>query len=423
MDKKIILPLGATWIASVAAAFYAGQLQPTSSEDSASLSSSEKGKGRHTAGHSSSSNDRTAKSSRVRTSLQSASNQSAKTIQDINHITNPVERSRRLLAYIDTLSPQQLQQAIIDFRAMDMTRQRMGEYSMLLHAWGQADPTAALAYAKENTGNEFARQQILASWASYNTDAALTWARENHKGEGGNPWLVGVIKGIAASDTTLATSVMQELPYSEERGDALKEIIPHVAQLGLANAEVWLNQISDEGLRNSATSYLAESLATQDPEGTAQWVTQINDTKSRERAIGQVVEVWVERDPQQARQWFDSLSTTDQAAASDDFIESYASKDPNQAADWLDENSSAENYQKLLKSFAQGSSYKDPELALNYANELEDDKDRSRTVGRALWALHNQDPAKAEAWTQNNEVPPRIQEYLDKRKRGGRDGK
>ena len=74
---------------------------------------------------------------------------------------NPLERNRALLAFIDQLGPGDFEQAVASFRSLGITDDRMGEYSLLLTAWGQADPISALTYAKANTGNNFATDTIL----------------------------------------------------------------------------------------------------------------------------------------------------------------------------------------------------------------------------------------------------------------------
>ena len=84
---------------------------------------------------------------------------------------------------------------------------------MLLSAWAKHDPLAALDYASANTGSPFARQSILTSWAATDPIAAMRWAEDNHEGNEANPWMVGVIRGIAASDPERATQLMNSMPY------------------------------------------------------------------------------------------------------------------------------------------------------------------------------------------------------------------
>jgi hypothetical protein len=82
------------------------------------------------------------------------------------------------------------------------------------------------AYAKEKTGTNFARQTILSAWAKNDTEGAVAWARDNFdsdaKGADANPWIVGVIEGISSIDLGRATELLEELPFSRGRGQALR---------------------------------------------------------------------------------------------------------------------------------------------------------------------------------------------------------
>jgi hypothetical protein len=422
MNAKLTLPLAGAWFISIAGAYFIGAKQEQKSTDrtvvqsentpsanfqrsSASLS------GGQSAAAPTNSGAVRSSSSTPRSSSQTSGYSS---ISPISRIADPVERSRSLLNFIEGLSPDQFEAAIADFRASGMARERRAEYSMLLQAWGKVDPLAALAYTTENTQGDDASQEVLAAWASNNPTAALTWARENYTGDSANPYLVGVVKGLVDSNPSLATQVLQELPYSEERGEALRELIPYIAQMGINGANNWLSTIEDTRLINGASAYMAEHLARQSPESASEWAMSLPEGDGRNRAINEVMDTWARRDIEGARTWLDSLPLQDQLSAGPEFVSSLASQDANAAADWVDEQIDAPNYQELLKEFAQGATRSDPVLALNYGNELEDESDRSRTVGRALWTLYRQDKESARNWIQSNELPERVSRYVDR---------
>jgi hypothetical protein len=317
-----------------------------------------------------------------------------------------------MLNLIDSLRPDEFESVVVDFRALGMTRERMAEYSMLLHAWGKVDPLGAISYSQENSQSDYAEKEILASWATHNPNAALAWARENHDSDKANPYLVGIIRGLAGSNRTLATQVLQELPFSGERAEALRSMAPHIASLGLDGALQWLNGIEDPKLISGASAYLASQFSKQDPAMGADWVSRIKDETAREKALSKVVDNWTDQDPSAAKAWIATLPREDQLKAGPEFISSYAKQDANAAADWLDSNANASNYQELLREFAEGATRSDPVLALNYGNELDDESSRSRTVGRALWTLYKKDKSQAQNWIQNNDVPERLKRHV-----------
>jgi hypothetical protein len=122
---------------------------------------------------------------------------------------NALVRNRSLLALIDQLAPGEFEAAVAHFRSLGLTEDRMGEYALLLTAWAELDPTAALIYARENTQNGFATETILSAWATKDSEAAVRWAQANHQGDGANPYMPGIIRGIAASDPARATAALQ----------------------------------------------------------------------------------------------------------------------------------------------------------------------------------------------------------------------
>lgn len=419
MNTKIILPVAGAWVTTLAAAYFLGSSTapaPDSATDSAHSDSVAYSSNRsHISSAGSqggtSSNSRLNRSSRT-SNFTSQASASASSIQSISSLSDPLERSRQMLELIDSLGPGDFEATVADFRALGMTRERMGEYNMLLHAWGKVDPLGAISYAQANSRSDHAVQEVLASWATSNPNAALTWARENHDSEKANPYLVGIIGGLADTNPTLATQVLQELPFSEERGEALRSMVPYIAQLGVEGANDWLAGIEDPKLIGGASAYLADHFSKQDPTVGAQWVSSIEDSAARQRAISEVVDNWADKDPVAAQAWIESLSPDDQLTAGPEFVSSYASQDANAAADWLDAQSNSENYQDLLKEFASGATRSDPVLALNYGNELNDEDSRSRTVGRALWTLYRKDKDSARNWINNNDLPERVQRYV-----------
>lgn len=421
MNSKTLIPVAGFWLASVGAAYYIGSSSQSSDVVVSSEVSAEiRGKQNSSADssfkvpHSPTSSNAISPRSTQAIALDISSSSALLSIDQINQLTNPLDRSRHLIALIDTMAPADFAAALASFDSNNLSSQRSSEYALLLNAWGKVDPTGAIAYAQDSDNKEYATKEVLASWASNDTEAALKWARENHEGDSANPWITGIIKGIVNSDPAQATALLQELPYSNERANALNEIIPHITKLGVAEANLWLSGIEDPKLRSGATKALAASLSEQDPEAASLWAAAITDDADRNVAITNVISNWTQENPAAAKAWLESLSTSDQASAEPKFISSYASNDPEAAADWLDERADSDNYQTLLENFARGSIGKDPVLALNYGNELENDRSRSRTVGRALWTLYREDKAGARDWIQNNELPERVQRHVNR---------
>ena len=203
---KRIAPIAAAWIASCGAAYYVGN-QSDEAEDTTNLVSAQqtivRTSDRSTSSANSPSSRRSMSERDAEALSQLTSSLPDEQIKEIAQISDPIERTEALLALVGQLSPGEFQDVVASFRDLGLTRERMGEYAIMLTAWAKTDPVGALDYAKENTGTAFARQTILATWAQTQPDAAISWAEENfergNRDNTANPWLVGIIKGLAQS--------------------------------------------------------------------------------------------------------------------------------------------------------------------------------------------------------------------------------
>ncbi len=350
-------------------------------------------------------------SSRDRTGSDSASD--ASRITTIMSDDNPVARAEALIELINRLGANDFEQTVSDFRELGITRERMSEYAMLLHAWAKIDPLAALDYAKENTGTPFARQTILASWAADNPEAALDWANKNHEGEGANPWLVGVIRGIVASNPTRATEIMAMLPYSRERGTALESIAPHIARQGTEKATAWLESISDERLRAGGAAYIADIMANSDPAAAADWVMNLKDPDAISRAAGEVAGTWADSDLNAAVAWTDSLPEGAKTRAAREVIARYASEDAERAASWMGTMSDQPEYERIVTSYIWHSARNNPELSLAQVPNITDERSRNRYYERIVGGWHQRDADAAKRWVeQQSNISDSMKERL-----------
>lgn len=325
-----------------------------------------------------------------------------------------VDRTRAWLDFLDQLSPGEFLDVIASFREGGVPEDRMGEYAMLLSAWARIDPIAALDYAKENTGSPFARQTILASWATSDPDAALRWAEANHEGEGANPWLVGVIRGIAAADPGRATDIMLSMPFSRERGAALSAVLPKILEQGPDAARDWVTGIDDEKLREGAMARIAERLASVDPKGTAEWLAA-NPGDAARRSMDNVLSAWVKEDQSAAVAYFQQLPTGEtRSNALRGIVNSVAMNDPQQAANLLDRYPADAN-DRVVQQFVWHSFRGEPSLAADYISRIDDQKERDRTYDRMLDGWIQRDEPAAMAWMADNTLPESVVKNLERR--------
>lgn len=327
---------------------------------------------------------------------------------------NALDRTRALLAFIDKLDPAELGKVVDEFRELGLTRERMGDYSLLLTAWAQADPLGALAYAKENTGGNFATETILTTWAASDPEAAIRWARDNHQGEDANPYMASLIGVIGRTDLPRATQLVGEMPFSRERGEALASIMPGVLAQGPAAAKQWAMAIQDEQLREGAIARVAEELASTDPQGTAAWLSA-NPSPGTERAMGSAMASWARQDANAATSYFNSLPAGPvRSSALRGLVSAVASENPQAGAAMLNRYS-GDVTDSVVRHFIWSSFRNDPATAASNIARINDSEQRDEMYRRMLGGWLRRDPDNAQAWIRSNtQLPDNIRQDLNR---------
>ena len=329
---------------------------------------------------------------------------------------DPVDRTRAWLDFLDRLSDEDFLAVITEFRANGVPEDRMNEYAMLLAAWARRDPLGALDYAAANTGSPFARQTILASWAGYDPDAALRWAEANHQGEGANPWLIGVIRGIAASDPVRATGLLTSMPFSPERGEALAAVLPAILSQGPDAARAWVSAIEDQRLRDGAMTQVADRLAAIDPKGTADWLVSASG-EAANRRIDDVLSAWMRTDQAAAIGYFGDLPAGPaRTNALRGIVNSIALEDPRRAAAFLDSHATDVN-DNVVQQFVWHAFREEPSIAADYIGRIANQGERENMYRRTLGSWLERDQAAAMTWLSANTVPESVVRHLEHRVR------
>lgn len=335
-------------------------------------------------------------------------------MEEIVRGENALDRGRSMLEWIDSLAPEEFEAAVARFRSLGLTEARMGEYAMLLTAWAEVDPVSALAYTTENTSGGMATGTVLSAWASRDPEAAIAWAKSNHQGDEANPFMVGIIRGLVGSDPARATALIQEMPFSAERGEALQAMMPHLLKMGSDSAKKWISELSDERLRDGAVARFAEELAKQDPAGTASWLmANLSDTSVR--SMDEVFSEWAKVDPASAVANFESLPEGDaRSRALRGLVMVDARNNPQAAADLMN-RFPADVTDRTVQHFIWNSFENAPDVAANQIALIQDERSRNRMYERALDSWLDRDQAAAQTWINSANLPASVIEALGER--------
>lgn len=418
---KIMKPSSLTTLAALAligaGGFMAGRISSTESSASAKDDAAETRSSRSSSQNSGveTSGTATRKSQRAERAARTASPADRLSkLESIVRGENPLDRNRALLAFIDQLGPGDFEEAVAHFRSLGMTENRFGEYALLLSAWAKADPMSALTYAKDNTGSRFATNTILSAWATNDPEAAIRWAETSHEGEGANPYLAGIIRSLASSDPARATQLLTGMPRSQERGEALDAMLPHLLAQGGASARTWIAGITDDSLRNGAILRSAEQLAATDPAGTASWL-MANPGEATQRRMDDVYSVWARKDEQAAVSSLAALPTGENRSnALRGVVSSVARNDPKAAVSMMDRFPN-DVTDRVVQNFVWHSFGNDPSVAVNQISRIGDEREREQMYRRTMDAWLERDATAATAWMKTNPLPTSVQEHINRR--------
>lgn len=341
---------------------------------------------------------------RLQRTDRESSRQAVARLNSIMRSEDPLDRNRALFALIDRLNPDDFKEAVESFRRLGFTESRLGEYALLISAWAKMDPFAALDFVRSDPDGQFATDTVLTTWASRDPDAARRWAESNHVGDGPNPYLAGVIRGIAETNPELATQMLCEMPQGAERNSALRGILPQLMAQGPEVARSWIESLSDNALRDGALRQITKDMATLDPAGTAQLLLSNPGHVTQHRLDG-VYNQWARVDQQAALASVSTLPAGENRSnALSGVVGTMAASDPAAALSVIDRYPGDVN-ESVMKSFLWYSLESNPGLSVSQIPRIEDEGRRDWWYGKTLGSWLDQDPAAAKAWIRQNPLP------------------
>lgn len=216
------------------------------------------------------------------------------------------ERSRRVLAYVDSVKDGDLESQIDEILARRRGRQGYDLIRSLYRKWVGRDPAAALRHAGELVGRsrEHALRAVLISWAAKDPHAVLAWSEEHGK----------------ASETQSGVHT------------ALRTIARENPEEAIALAE-------QGRLPGRDASFLYAIWAERDPGAAAARALSIPRANERGNALRSIAMQWTYEDPQAAWEWGNGLEhARDRDAALHSVVNTVARDgDTDRAIAFLDE--------------------------------------------------------------------------------------
>lgn len=344
-------------------------------------------------------------------SKRSGSDRSASSADANNHeltaileSSSRLDRTQRLLSFLDRLPTDQFASVYEELADSPMAKIRGSERSLILQAWAERDPMSAIGHLEENGADDWERETTLSTWAAIDPAGAFAWASSSEDDGNTNNWMLGTIRGIAATNPELARDYLSQLEDGRTRSRALDSMQPYVMQYGYDYAENWVNGINDPSLQNRASRELANDLANLDPARAAQWNTSIADTKTRRDVSETVSDRWARQDLDGAKNWVSSLPEDTRTEAAEGVARQYARQDPAAAASWLSSLGDNPDYDGAREVFVREAYRQDPAISLSYVSNISDERERAKSYQRYLGDWMRRDADSARTWAEANQA-------------------
>lgn len=329
-------------------------------------------------------------------------------LADIVRMTDPFDRQRALMDLVDRLGPGEFAAVADKFRELDHLGDSGGEYDLILRGWAKADPLAALEYVGQFPNSRGGRSTILSTWAGQDGAAAEKWALDHHEGDGPNPYMAAVIRGLAGTDLSEASRLAQAMPLSRERGEAVDSITRALFLQGVDTAMAYPASIKDDALRGGFVSAIANRMSAKDPGKAAAWIAAMSDGNIQNRAARDVAAALAREDTTQATAWVASLKPEARVEAARGVIPIMSGADIAGTAKWVSSLAGTPGYDNAVEEFVWSCNTRAPEQSAAWIAGVANPDKQRRLYYRMLseWAQH--DAGAVKQWVVSNNVPPDI---------------
>ena len=332
----------------------------------------------------------------------------------IVQMADPLDRQVALMALLERLGPEEFAAVAEQYRQMDHYGSSGGEFDMILRGWAKADPLAALEYTTNKLGSRGASAMVLSAWAGKDPAAAESWALANHKGDGPNPYLAAVIRGIAPYDIGHATQLAQSMPPSGEQRDAVESITRALFMQSIDQAMAYPATIEDPKLRAGFVSEIARRLVDKDPSQAGTWLASMKDPDDQNRAARRVAEALASKDPQEAATWMRQLQPAARAEAARGIIPKMSAGDITGTAKWVDTLSGIPNYDRVVEEYVWSCDYRAPEQSAAWIRGVANPEQQTQLYHRMLGEWAKRDAKAVKNWVASNQVPESVARRFSK---------
>jgi hypothetical protein len=337
-------------------------------------------------------------------------------LQEFQSEINPVYKFSKLGEAMKQLNEDNLAETLEVFESIPFSFENMQEYRMLLYAWSQFDPYAAIDYCKSRAsgiGAGFAVSGVLEGWAARNPIEARDWV-ENPENQGMSKlYNFGLIKGWASTDLESASDYVLSMEGGDEVGKLAGTLADFYNKRGFDQASKWAEEIKNPKLKEAVFTSLSRKLTRDQPEEMASWLSEHTEGKYAVKAFENLGTRWSETDPQAAINYFSELPEGKiQEVGVKSVIGNWAKQDPLSAGNWLNEQPPSPRLDSALANYASTVSRDDGASAMDWAVSISEEKLQQKTIRSVGQEWYRQDKDAVESWLTESSLPGDLQKSI-----------
>jgi hypothetical protein len=274
-------------------------------------------------------------------------------IEDILRGANVFRRCKEMMRWLTTIHPTDFAIAAEQFRLLGYDQTNAQEYNMLLSAWAEIDPIAAIVYATEGKTSGEASSAVLAAWSSKDPDAALKWAevhREDTKLY--YEYVEDILIGLSETDPQRASRMIADLFPTGVHSELLIGVLPH---LGSDETQDWIDHLPEGGLKNMTIAIHTSNQAKNNPQTAMNYIDGLPLGETRTFAIEATINSGIKGNVEAAAKFIDAYNNDVSDNTIVDFSLYTLDKFPKLAVDKIryikDESTQLNLYQNALSSW------------------------------------------------------------------------
>lgn len=362
--------------------------------------------------------DTTADASRTRPrrSTPATAAERLERLRQIIAITNPVERTRGFLDFMDVLAPDQYLETTGHLNELGVG-ESSNEFSLLLSGWTKADPHAAATWSRKNSREGFSHD-VLITWGESDSEAAIDWVirqfptATGHDGRARQP-LVVTLAGMAARDPKAAVKALAVIPDGNDRSEALRELASHMAGMQPDAIEILLAAAEEGPARSALVAWSLDSIVRSGRPERALELLLADEEAQKQLSVQSFFRMWQREDPAGAATHIEKLpeGSIRNEAVTGLCLES-TNADPPKAFTLLRRYPGAAT-DVVVAQMAEECSIEHVALAVEQVLQMEDETLRNEVLTRRLgWWLQRHESA-ARKWLESHEIPAVVKEAIE----------